>query len=69
MNETPPDAQETKRRLILFAGLAAETLTKARTLARRTKKVHKLLRTDGPSDLQTPHSSKSAPEVSKPPRP
>jgi hypothetical protein len=57
-NDTALDGQETKRRLILFAGLASETLTRARSMARRTeKRVRKLLRTDGPSDLRIPHFS------------
>jgi hypothetical protein len=52
---TPLNVQETKRQLILFVGLATETLTRARTLARRTEKhVRKLLRSDGP------HFSESA---------
>jgi hypothetical protein len=55
-NDTTPDVQETKRRLILFAGLADETLTQAREFARRIEQqIRTLLRIDAPSSLQKPH--------------
>jgi hypothetical protein len=55
-NDTTPDVQESKRRLILFAGLADETLTRVREIARRLEqRMRTLLRTDAPSPLHKPH--------------
>jgi hypothetical protein len=60
-NQTLIDVSETERQLVLFAGLAAETLADARKLARRAEnQVRKLLRPDGPSDLQIPRFSESS---------
>jgi hypothetical protein len=46
-NDTLPDVQETKRQLILFAGLADESLTRVREYARRIEQqIRTLLQTD-----------------------
>jgi hypothetical protein len=46
-NDILPDEQETRRQLILFVGLADETLTRVRDFARRIEQqIRTLLQTD-----------------------
>jgi hypothetical protein len=58
------DAQEAKRRLVLFLGDADAILTHAKELARKTeKRVHTLLRADVPKPHRQPDLLEAAAEV------